>query len=73
MQNGRVTADTTVNIHNVINIEVSQKIWQDLDGEDAWKRMTVRFTYKDGRTLDVLCFTDNVDLAISDTITEPTD
>lgn len=73
MQNGRVNADTTVTIHNVSMIEVCQRFWQDDDGEDAWKRLTVRFTYKDGRTLDVLCFSDNVDLLISDIITEPRD
>tara|TARA_A100001201_G_scaffold65383_1_gene61446 strand:- start:2526 stop:2747 length:222 start_codon:yes stop_codon:yes gene_type:complete len=71
MQNGRVSADTSINIHDVTMIEVSQRFWQDEDGADSWKRMTVRFTYKGGATLDVVCFANNVDLLISDIITEP--
>ena len=73
MENGRVSADTTVTIHDVTMIEISQRFWSDEDGEDSWKRMTVRFTYKDGRTLDVLTFPREVDLTISNIITEPTD
>ncbi len=73
MQNGRVTADTTVHIHDVTLVEVSERFFTDVDGEDAWKRMTVRFTYKDGRTLDVITFPKELDLIISDTITERED
>jgi hypothetical protein len=69
VQNGRLTADTTVCIHDVTMIEVVERLYVE-DKEDSWKCMVVRFTHKDGQTVDVECFTKDLNLCISDIVTQ---